>query len=127
MARPEIEIDATLVEKLASIQCSKSEIAAIVGCSVDTLDRRFAEQMHKGREHGKMSLRRRQFDVANKGNATMLIWLGKQWLSQRDKTSAELSGPDGKPVEVSNASALTDAQLEARYLTLLEKAKSNGG
>jgi hypothetical protein len=31
-----------------------------------------------------MSLKRKQFDMAMKGNVTMLIWLGKQTLGQRD-------------------------------------------
>jgi hypothetical protein len=31
-----------------------------------------------------MSLRRYQFDLAE-NNATMAIWLGKQWLGQKDE------------------------------------------
>ena len=34
-------------------------------------------------------MRRSQFDLAKKGNATMLIWLGKQYLGQTDKPTAE--------------------------------------
>ena len=34
---------------------------------------------------GKMSLRREQWRSAEKGNVTMQIWLGKQWLGQTDK------------------------------------------
>ena len=37
---------------------------------------------------GKRSLRRYQFDLA-KTNATMAIWLGKQWLNQTDNPQAE--------------------------------------
>jgi hypothetical protein len=84
MARPELEIDGNLVEKLASIGCKTTEIADFVGCSTDTLDRRFAEQLAKGRASLKMSLRRWQLDAARKGNASMLIWLGKQLLGQKD-------------------------------------------
>jgi hypothetical protein len=32
-----------------------------------------------------MSLRRKQYSTAMEGNATMLVWLGKNWLSQTDK------------------------------------------
>jgi len=32
-----------------------------------------------------MSLRRKQIEVALKGNVSMLIWLGKQMLGQMDK------------------------------------------
>jgi hypothetical protein len=57
----------------------------VVGCSVDTLDRSFAEEMAKGRENLKISLRRWQLESAKKGNVVMLIWLGKQLLKQTDK------------------------------------------
>lgn len=83
--RKKIEIDYDTVEKLAHIQCTKEEIASFLGCSVDTLDRRpeFAEHYKKGLEGGKSSLRRIQFKLAEK-NSAMAIFLGKQYLGQRD-------------------------------------------
>jgi hypothetical protein len=61
------------------------EIASVVGCSVDTLEKRFSDLIKKGRESGKASLRRQQWALAQKGDKTMLIWLGKQYLGQRDQ------------------------------------------
>lgn len=84
MGRPLKEIDAALVERLASIMCTMIEIAAVCKCSVDILERRFADIIHRGRETGKMSLRRFQFKAAEKGNPALLIWLGKQHLEQKD-------------------------------------------
>src|SRR5512137_367607 len=84
MARPQKKIDQKLVEALAKIMCTMEEIAAVAGCSVDTLERRYADIIKKGKEQGKMSLRREQFTSALKGNTTMLIWLGKQHLGQKD-------------------------------------------
>lgn len=84
MARPEIEIDGKLVEKLAGIGAKNTEIADFVGCSVDTLDRRFAEEIRKGRANLKMSVRRWQLKYAEQGNSALLIWLGKQMLGQTD-------------------------------------------
>ena len=49
----------------------------------------FAEAYKKFSATGKTSRRRSQFDLANKGNATMLIWLGKQYLGQTDKPIPE--------------------------------------
>lgn len=80
-----IAIDEKLVEKLATIMCTMKEIGAVIGCSVDTLERRFAEIIEKGRENGKMSLKRKQYEIAMGGNVTMLIWLGKQHLGQTNK------------------------------------------
>ena len=85
VGRPKFQIDYETVEKLAHIQCTKTEIANFLGCSVDTLDRdnNFAEHYKKGLDGGKMSLRRMQFKLAEK-NSAMAIFLGKQYLGQKD-------------------------------------------
>lgn len=87
--RPKKEVDMELVEKLANIQCTQEEIASVVGCSVDTLAAQpdFSEIYKRGRESGKSSLRRTQWRIAQ-SNATMAIWLGKQYLGQTDKVEA---------------------------------------
>ena len=85
MARPRKEIDPKLVQDLAAIGCKTTDISRIVGVSVDTLDRRFAAEIEKGRSNLRTSLRRWQLEAAKKGNVAMLIWLGKQILQQSDK------------------------------------------
>ena len=59
------------------------EMAAILGCSVDTLERNYADVIDKAREGGKMTLRRHQFRMAE-NNVAMAIWLGKQYLGQKE-------------------------------------------
>jgi len=102
MAKP-LPIDPKLVQDLAAIGCKTTEIATIVGCSVDTLDRRFAEEMDKGRNNLRASLRRWQLESAKKGNVAMLIWLGKQILQQTDKieqvTQLEVKQPTPQEIE----------------------------
>jgi AraC-like DNA-binding protein len=67
-----------------------AEMAAVLNCSPDTLQRRFAAVIEKGRERGKSSLKRAQWKKAvDEGNPTMLIWLGKQHLGQTDKTQVD--------------------------------------
>ena len=83
--RPKKDIDAEQVRKLAMMQCPTTEIAAFFDCDEGTIRKRFSEIVAKGREAGKISLRRKQFDVAMSGNVSMLIWLGKQYLGQTDK------------------------------------------
>ncbi len=90
MARPKAEIDEGQVEKLAMLQCSASEIANFFGVNQTTISRRFADLLIKGRESGKMSLRRMQWKSANEGSYTMQIWLGKQYLGQRETTDINL-------------------------------------
>jgi hypothetical protein len=85
MARPKIKIDYDIVEKLANIQCTQEEIASFLEVSVRTLqrDEEFCRLYKKGQDSGKMSLRRYQFKQAEK-NASMAIFLGKQYLGQKD-------------------------------------------
>jgi hypothetical protein len=118
VGHPFIPLDLALIEDLAGIFCTMKEIAAICKCSVDTLERNCADVIEKGRENAKASLRRKQYLVATNGahareeaNVTMLIWLGKQQLGQRD--SLELSGPNGGPIQHEHIKfdALTDEQL----------------
>lgn len=94
MARPKLEINADEIFKLAQIGCKNEEIADYFGCHVNTITGRFCEELTKGRANLRMSLRRKQLDVAFKGNVTMLIWLGKQMLDQKDKQ--EISSEDEK-------------------------------
>lgn len=82
--RPKIEIDEELLYKLAVIHCTMSEMVDIIGVSEDTLKRRFAGIIDKGKAEGKQRLRRKQMEVAMSGNPTMLIWLGKNMLGQSD-------------------------------------------
>lgn len=86
VGRPKKEIDYSVIEKLANIQCTQEEISSFLGISVRTLqrDEEFCRIYKKGIENGKMSLRRIQYKLAEK-NTTMAIWLGKQYLGQTDK------------------------------------------
>jgi len=91
MARPKIEINEDEVFELAKIQCTNDEIAAVFGVSEVTIRNRFSAIVAKGREAGKKSLRRAQWEKAVKdGNVVMQIWLGKQYLGQRDKSDLDL-------------------------------------
>jgi methylphosphotriester-DNA--protein-cysteine methyltransferase len=90
--RPVKDIDFKLLDVLCAAQCTAEEIATYLGVSEDTLGRRikekfdigFAEYFSKKRAAGFASLRSSQFKLA-KTNATMSIWLGKQYLGQKDR------------------------------------------
>ena len=86
-------IDTEQVEKLASFGCTNVEIAAYFGCSENTIRRNYGENLSKGREKGKIRLRQMQWKAADKGNVTMLIWLGKQLLGQADKSEVTWENP----------------------------------
>jgi len=98
--RPKIQIDWTAFDKLCGMQCTKREIADFFDVSEDTIDRackrdhkvNFAVYFAQKAAKGRISLRRKQWDVAMAGNNTMLIWLGKQYLGQSDKIHQTGSG-----------------------------------
>lgn len=89
--RPKKVINQKLFENLCGIQCTEAEICGVLGCSADTLNRwckrtykmTFADTYKSKSQVGKSSLRRAQWKLAEK-NASMAIWLGKQYLGQRD-------------------------------------------
>ena len=85
MARPKKVIDYKLVEQLGKIMCTQEEIAGILGISVRTLQRddEFCRIYKDAIQNGKASIRRNQFKLSEV-NASMAIWLGKQYLYQKD-------------------------------------------
>lgn len=96
--RPAIQIDSTQFENLCRFQCTLDEIASWFKCSADTVERwckkeyqaTFEEIYKKFAAGGKISLRRSQFKLAEK-NAAMAIFLGKQYLGQKDVQAVEVS------------------------------------
>jgi len=112
--RPRLEFDLEQVERLGLLQCTDNEIAAYFGCSRDTIasrkadDAEFSDALEKGREKGKISLRRVQWQSATAGNITMQIWLGKQYLRQSDKIKSTTDA--NLHLDLSHA---TDDQLDA--------------
>lgn len=100
MARPLLDIDPKQVEQLAMIQCSYDEMAAVLDCDPKTLSNRFSQAIKKGREQGKSSLKRAQYKSAMDGNSTMLIWLGKQHLDQKDEHHIQSEHKDEKQINI---------------------------
>ena len=95
--RPRKELNQHTFERLCEVQCTLEEIAHVLNVSEDTVERwckrtyalGFADAYKKFSATGKTSLRRYQFEAAKKGNAALLIWLGKQYLGQTDKPIEE--------------------------------------
>ena len=89
--RPRIEIDKKAFENLCGMQCTLEEICGFFSASEDTINRfckkeygkSFAGVFAEKRAGGRISLRRSQFRLAET-NAAMGIWLGKQYLGQKD-------------------------------------------
>lgn len=105
-----------LVATLSQFMATDEEIAAALSdeyekITPDTLvnsnnKETFLEYKNKGQSRGKTSLRSWQFDTAKKGNATMQIWLGRQYLGQTDRQEIEEIG--GKDIVINVAPATVE-------------------
>jgi len=102
--RPRIDINWDAFDSLCRLQCTLLEIASFFNCTDETIERRvkqqynetFMEHYKKASAGGKSSLRREQWKSALRGNVSMQIWLGKQWLGQKDTIA--LGNSDDKPL-----------------------------
>ena len=102
--RPRKNIDKKQFENLCGLQCTILEIAGWFDCDPDTIEafckreygKNFSEVFALKRGKGKVSLRRSQWRLAE-NNAAMAIWLGKQYLGQRDSFPEEQQ--DSKALE----------------------------
>lgn len=91
MARHTKEINQKQFEQACAMQCTETEICALFDVCEKTLNgwcnrtykKNFSQVFAEKRELGKISLRRSQWKQAET-NPTMAIWLGKQYLGQKD-------------------------------------------
>ena len=94
MARPtKYNIKGEEVQKLSKFGMTNVEIADFFGCDESLIRKSYSEYLTKGRAEMKLRLRQLQWKSAEKGNAVMLIWLGKQILGQSDIPLGEDSQP----------------------------------
>lgn len=91
---PPKKIDFEAVLYWIDLGATAADIAGFFRVGVNTLDRRLREYLGMGfgelkeKVCGtvKIQLRKNQFEMSRK-NATMAIWLGKQWLGQKENVS----------------------------------------
>jgi hypothetical protein len=106
MARPRKEINQKQFENLCGLQCTLEEICGWFDVCSDTLEtwckrtykRSFSEVFAQKRGAGKISLRRSQWQLAEK-SASMAIFLGKQYLGQRDNVDVTVAGEKNNLLE----------------------------
>ena len=75
---------------LAAIGVTEPEICSLLRIKPESLDSK-RELLAQGRARLKHALRRAQIKQALKGNSSMLIWLGKTYLGQKDQPDTNLS------------------------------------
>jgi hypothetical protein len=116
-----------LLRGLGRIHCTEKEAAAALGVSLNTLKGFFTahpearEEYDDGKQEGFVSLRRTQFKMAER-NAAMAIWLGKQYLGQKDRAEVDQNINDKRPVR-----DLPTSELLAEARRLLSERDSGAG
>lgn len=112
------KIDQVQFEKLCGLQCTENEIAGYFQVCKDTLiewcrstyGQDFSTIYEQKKGNGKIALRRYQLQQAEK-NATMAIWLGKQYLGQTDKIESLVEAK----LPVFNISVTDNKDLEKEF------------
>ena len=112
--RKPIEYDQKDFESLMAIQCTLPEVCAFFNHkygrgSEDSIERwcqrtygkKFAEVCEEKKMLGRISIRRAQFRLLEKGNVSMCIFLGKNYLGQSDNVKIE-SRADGMLADLIN-------------------------
>ena len=116
------EVDEIEIQSQRAHQRGLGEITAGAGGEIHLLDHisqprardpEFQRIVDEARASGRATLRRLQWQRANGGADTMLIWLGKQMLGQKDKVETEATNTHhnsgafvlgkGDPAEIAQA------------------------
>ena len=93
-----LPIDWDKVESLIIKGCSGIQIAAVFNVTPETLYERcqrdigkfYSLYSHEKFQKGNASLHAKQFELALKGDKTLLIWLGKQRLQQSERLEQKI-------------------------------------
>lgn len=91
------EITADSFERLCSYHCSKDELMDFFELSPALMEKwckttyelTFTAAHKKFTAKGNYNIRKAQYNAALNGNGAILIWLGKQYLNQRDNPEIE--------------------------------------
>lgn len=109
MPRPRAKIDWEQAGKLIAAGCDGVQVAAYFGIHPDTLylaceselKMGFSAYLQQKRSKGDAMLLARQYEVAYADkNPTMLVWLGKQRLGQREKQDTDITTGGDKLTDI---------------------------
>lgn len=95
--KPKVHIDWDQVNGMLQTQASTEDVAQAIGISRDSLYVRckketgmqYTEFRQKAKATGLTRLRAKQYAVAMEGHPTMLVWLGKQHLGQKENPETD--------------------------------------
>ena len=117
-------IDWDISDRLMEAGCDGTEVAAHFGIHKETFYRRvkqdlgldYTDYKQQKRHKGNALLRAKQYEKAVKGETSLLIWLGKNRLEQRDQPKDESNlAPKDELIKLQNE------LVEAKYQLLQQQ------
>lgn len=130
MGRPPIVWDEDkwkMFDAMCACGALEEDIAEAIGVDRDTLTAickrergglTFSAYRALKKSKGRISLAAKQLEVAMGGNIAMLIWLGKQWLGQKEpKQDHGIGAPDGGPIKNEITIRFVDADNDGHRST----------
>lgn len=112
--REVVELDMQHVMNYARLGCSMAEIASLMDVNLDTILYKCRDAVERGRAMLKMSLRRKQYELAMSGHPGMLIWLGKNYLEQSDHVQFDVQAIGAEVQKASDADLLRIMGYDAK-------------
>lgn len=96
---------------LAQVHCTLDEIASVYSCDSTTIRKRIREHfdmtadafLRRYQNQGKVSLRKKGFSMALKGDKEMLKFHLKNYANMVDRIDNTISDPNGGPVQVASS------------------------
>ncbi len=115
--RPTKEIDEEQLYKLATYHCTVDEMASFFNVHKRTLERNYAAVIDAGRNSGKMSLRKKRWELALDGNIALIIFLSKVVLGESDKEPEQKQASQPHAEEVKRLTARLESVIREANVT----------
>jgi len=100
VGRPHTILDEIQLEALAGMGCTMKEMASFFKCSVDTIHDNYSDALNRGRENGKMSVRRMMWEHGKKGNSVALKYLVHNVLKEKIEENIDNRDGAGSVIDV---------------------------
>lgn len=117
-----IEINEAKIEELGALGLTDHEIENLLESPQKDWPLSYPSKLRKGRARLAHGLRKAQISAALKGNSTMLVWLGKVYLNQKDNQSLEINA-EHKAISIT-PNVLE--RLQTSYKLTMEQIRARG-
>ena len=117
-----------MIEHYVAIGYTQEQIGALIGKSVDSLQRHCREELDTGALKVNAKIAGKLYQKAMEGDTASIIFWTKTRLGWTEKSAIEHTGKDGGPIEMEHVIADADAftRAVARLAARITKASGTG-